>query len=200
MMHFMPNNARRGALFLLLLLTACSARTLTKKSARDIILSLDTGTLEKEGVYIESVSQTGQRDALAEATLRAAFRFEKVKDKWVIREVRLGKGEWQKLDHILRALEQVKTDETRKLLDQVATAIEKYWEKNGGLPEFKDFVSLSDLLNPNFMSSLIREDSWHHPLAAYMNGPSAVRLVSPGPDGQLGTGDDIELVKTFPHK
>jgi hypothetical protein len=194
----MPNKARRSALFLLLLLTACSARTLNKKAARDIIFALDTGTLEKEGIYIESVSQTGQRDAVAEATLRAAFRFEKVKDKWVIREVRLGKGEWQKLDHILRALEQVKTNETRNLLDQVAAAIEKYWEKTGALPEFKDFVSLSDVLSPNFMSSLIREDSWHHPLAAYKSGANTVRLVSPGPDGQLGTGDDIELVKTLP--
>src|SRR5881397_1573281 len=162
----MPNKASRAALFLLLLLTACSARKLSKKAARDIILGLDRENLEKEGIYIESVNQTGHRDAIAEATMRAAFRFEKVNDKWVLREVRLGKGEWQKLDHILRALEQVKTDETRKLLNQVATALEKYWEKNGALPEFKDFVSLSDLLSPNFMSSLIREDSWHHPLAA----------------------------------
>src|SRR5439155_20421975 len=115
-------------------------------------------------------------------------------------EVRLGKGEWQKLDHILRALEQIKTDETRKLLNQVATALERYWEKNGALPEFKDFVSLSDLLSPNFMSSLIREDSLHHPLAAYKNGANSVRLVSPGPDGQLGTGDDIEVVKSFSSK
>src|SRR5207247_583286 len=83
----------------------------------------------------------------------------------------------------------VKTDETRKLLDQVATALEKYWQKNGALPEFKDFVSLSDLLSPSFMSSLIRVDSWHHPLAAFKNGANSVRLVSPGPDGQLGTGD-----------
>ncbi|PYU87205.1 MAG: hypothetical protein DMG08_28510, partial [Acidobacteria bacterium] len=71
------------------------------------------------------------------------FRFEKVNGKWVIREVRLGKRPWEKLDDILRALEQVKTEQTRKLLEQVAAAIEKYREANGALLDFKDYVSLS---------------------------------------------------------
>src|SRR5438093_3872438 len=199
-MRFYPRAAHAAACLLLILLTACGARTLNKKAARDLILRLDEGSLEREGVYIESVSQTGQRDAVAEATLRAAFRFEKVDDKWVIREVRLGKGEWQNLDQILRALARAKTEETRTLLAQVSTALDKYCERNGALQNFKDYVSLSDLLSPNFMSYLIREDAWHRPLAAYRTGPDSLRVVSSGPDGQFGTADDIELVKAFPHK
>ncbi len=195
-MRFYPRAALLAASVLLLLLTACGARTLSKKTARDVILGLDEVSLQKEGIYIESVSQTGQRDAVAEATLRAAFKFERSGGKWVIREVRLGKGQWEKLEDILRALEQVKTEETRELLDQVTIALEKYCDKNGALPDFKDYVSLSDLLSPNFMTSLIREDAWHRPLAAHRVGPMSVRLVSSGPDGQFGTKDDIEVLKT----
>src|SRR6266705_2293123 len=137
------------------------------------------------------VNQTGQRDAVAETTLHATFRFEKVDGKWVIREVRLGKRPWERLDDILRALEQVKTEQTRKLLEQVAAAIEKYREANGALPDFKDYVSLSDTLSPKYMNPLIREDAWHNPLAASRSAPGTVRLLSAGPDGRTGTPDDI---------
>src|SRR5437899_1902747 len=120
-----------AAAFLLIpfLLTSCSARSLSKKSARDLIADLQGGTFDKEEVYIDSVSQTGDRDAVAEATVRAAFRFEKVKGKWVIREVRLGKRPWEKLDDILRALDQIKSRETHELLERVAAAVEKYRER-----------------------------------------------------------------------
>jgi hypothetical protein len=183
--------------FLSLFLTGCGARSLNKKTARDVIADLDGDAFQKESVYIDSVKQTGQRDAVAEATLHAAFRFEKVDGKWVIREVRLGKRPWEKLDDILRALEQVKTEQTRKLLEEVAAAIEKYREANGALPDFHDYVSLSDALSPKYMNPLIREDAWNNPLAASRSAPAAVRLLSAGPDGKIGTPDDIELVKTF---
>ena len=140
---------------------------------------------------------TGQRDAVAEATLQAAFRFEKVDGKWVIREVRLGKRPWERLDDIVRALEQVKTEQTRKLLERVAASLDKYREANGALPDFQDYVSLSDALSPKYMSPLIREDAWQNPLAAYRSAPATVRLLSAGSDGKIGTPDDIELVKTF---
>jgi len=183
--------------FLPLFLTSCGARSLSKKTARDVIADLDRDAFQKESIYIDSVNQTGQRDAVAETTLHATFRFEKVNGKWVIREVRLGKRPWEKLDDILRALEQVKTEQTRKLLEQVAAAIEKYREANGALPDFKDYVSLSDTLSPKYMNPLIREDAWHNPLAASRSAPGTVRLLSAGPDGRTGTPDDIELVKTF---
>ena len=63
----------------------------------------------------------------------------------------------------------------------------------GGLPEFSDYIGLSNLLNPDYLTPLIREDAWRRPLAAYRLGSNSVRLVSAGPDGKLGSSDDIEV-------
>lgn len=166
--------------------------------ARDQIAGFQGGSFEKEEVYIRSVSQTGERDAVAEATLQAAFKFEKVDGKWVIREIRLGKRPWEKIDDILHALDGVKAANTRGLLEQVADAIEKYRQKNGTLPPFTDYISLTDALHPNFLTPLIREDAWHHPLMAHKVGNNAVRLTSPGPDGKSESADDIVVTRQFP--
>jgi hypothetical protein len=178
---------------------ACGGRSINKKAARDLILQPPLSMLDKEEVYIQSVSQTGQRDVLVEATLHAAFRFERVEGKWIIREVRLGKRPWERLEDIMRALQVVKAEDTRKLLEQVTTAIDRYIARNGALPEFKDYVALSDALHPNYLSPLIRLDAWQNPLHAFRTGPNSIRLLSAGPDGKVGTGDDIELTRTFTH-
>jgi hypothetical protein len=180
------------------MLSACGGRAINKKTAQDLIAQPPLGLLGKEQVYIESVTQTGQRDAIVEASLHAAFRFEKVDGKWVIREVRLGKRPWESVDNILRALDQVKGQETRSLLDQIVAAVERYRAKRGTLPEFKDYVALSDALSPEYLTPLIRLDAWQNPLAAYRTGPNSIRLLSAGPDGKPGTNDDIELARTFP--
>jgi hypothetical protein len=153
--------------------------------------------LDKEDVYIESVSQTGERNAAVEARLRTAFRFEKTGGKWMVKEVRVGHGQWENLEDFLRTLERMKTEETKGQLERVAAAIVKYREKNGRLPPFTDFVSLTDALSPDYLTPLVRLDAWRRPLAAVRLGPNAVRLISAGPDGKLGTPDDIELTRNF---
>jgi hypothetical protein len=199
LMSLLTRHLLRGCiLFPSLFLIACGGRAINKNTARDVVADSQLGVFDKEDVYIESVSQTGQRDALVEARLRAAFRFEKVQGKWVIREVRLGNRPWEKLDDVLAALETVKTGETRKLLERVATAIEQYRKKKGSLPAFKDYISLSNQLNPEFLIPLIRLDAWQHPLAAYRIGSDTVRLQSAGADGTFGSEDDIILTRSFP--
>jgi hypothetical protein len=165
--------------------------------AQDLIVHLPQDILDKEDVYIESVSQSGERNAVVEAQLRMTFRFEKTGGKWVIKEVRVGHGQWENLENFLRTLERVKTEETKRQLERVAAAIEKYREKNGGLPAFTDFVSLTDALSPDYLTPLIRLDAWRRPLAAVNLGPNTVRLISAGPDGRLGTSDDIELTRNY---
>jgi hypothetical protein len=192
-------NVCRAVLLLLLILaiSACAARSMNKKMAHDLIVALPEGVFNKDDISIHSVSQTGANHAIAVAGVRVAFKLERIQGNWVIQEVRLGNGEWVKLDSLLRALDQVKSADTQKLLEQVAAAAEKYRTKNGTLPEFTDYISLSNSLNPDYMTSLIREDAWRRPLAAYRLGPKALRLVSAGPDGKLGSSDDIELRRTF---
>jgi hypothetical protein len=185
------------AIALLLLLTACGGRSVNKKTARDVLLQNPAWLLKQEDIAIDSVNQTGTRDAVVEARLRVAFRYEKDHGRWVIREVRLGQGQWQSLDEFLRALQRARLEGTQRILEQVAAATEKYRQKNGGLPDFKDYISLSDLLAPEYLNPLLRLDEWQNPLAAYRVNPNTIRLVSPGPDGRLGTGDDIELTRTY---
>jgi hypothetical protein len=185
-------------LALALLLGGCGGRAINEKVARDVILSSPPGELAKKDVNVLSVTEVGAHEAIAETYLHTSFRLEKVGSNWVVSEVRVGNGEWEKLADIQRALQQAKIDETRRMLDKIAAAIEAYREKNGRLPDFKDYVALSDALSPLYLSPLIREDAWGHPLAAVRVSQDTIRLVSAGPDGKLGTSDDVELTKSFP--
>ncbi len=182
--------------FLILFITACGGRTLNKISAEKLLVQLPEGFLDNDDVTVESVTQVGE-STVVEARVRTAFRFEKTGGKWVIKEIRVGNGQWEDFEAIMSALNAAKTGETRKLLAQVVTAIEMYREKTGKLPQFTDFVSLTDLLNPIYLEPLVRLDAWSRPFAAEHPAPGTIKLLSAGPDGQFGTPDDIELTRTF---
>jgi hypothetical protein len=174
-----------------MLLTACGGRTITANLARDSIADFSREALEKQDVDVVKVIQVSGSEAIVETRLTAAFRFEKVGGQWVVREVRLGHGQWEKVSNLLQALEAVRIEETRKSLDRIAEAILKFREINGSLPPFKDYVSLSDLLSPAYLTPLIRLDAWRQPLAAEHLDANTILLLSAGPDGKFGTRDDI---------
>jgi len=177
------------------LLNGCGGRAINKKQARDVIVQSPAEVLAKDDVEVLAVTQVGSGMAVVSTNLRAAFRIEKAGREWVVREVRLGNGQWEKIDAVLLALQRVKIDETKQLLERIGTAIEAYSKKNGQLPAFQDYIQLSDALHPAFLSPLVRLDAWDRPLAAIQVSPGSIRLVSAGPDGKLGTPDDIELMR-----
>jgi hypothetical protein len=190
----------RGALPALLILafvSGCGGRTLTKKSAHSAIIRSTGDIFRDQDVDVKSVSQTSGDQGVVQADVLAAFTLGKADGEWKVESVRLGDHSWEKLEEILAALQEIKVRETRELLQGVASALEDYVRKNGALPGFTDYVSLSDALSPAYMTPLIRLDAWRNPLAAYHAGPDAVRLVSAGPDGKFGTADDIELTRSF---
>jgi hypothetical protein len=189
---------RASLLGLALLLSGCGGRAISKRLARDVIIGSPAGELAKGDVEVLSITEVGAHDAIAETYLHTSFHLEKVGSDWVIREVRVGNGQWQKLEDVQRALQQARIDETRRMLDKIAAAIEAYRQKNGRLPDFIDYIALSDALSPLYLSPLIREDAWNHALAAVRLSQDTIRLVSAGPDGKPGTADDIELTRTFP--
>ncbi len=84
------------------------------------------------------------------------------------------------------------------MLDRLSQAILAYAAKNGRVPEFKNFVALSDALYPDYMRDIIRVDAWGRGFSAEGLDPHRLRLISPGPDGQLHTEDDIELTRSYP--
>jgi hypothetical protein len=177
------------------LLNGCGGRAINKKQARDVIVQSPAEVLAKDDVEVLAVTQVGSGTAVVSTNLRAAFRIEKAGREWVVREVRLGNGQWEKIDAVLLALQRVKIDETKQLLERIGTAIEAYSKKNAQIPAFQDYVQLSDALYPAFLSPLVRLDAWNRPLAATQVSPGSIRLVSAGPDGKMGTPDDIELLR-----
>ncbi|MBZ5499578.1 MAG: type II secretion system protein GspG [Acidobacteriia bacterium] len=187
-----------GLIGLSFLPNGCGGRAVNKKTARDVIVGSPADALTKADLEVLSVTQVGSSEAVVETQLHSAFRLQRSGSEWVVCEVRVGHGQWEKVNDIMRALQQVKIDETRQSLEKIAAATEAYRQKNGRLPEFKDYIGLSDALYPLYLSPLIREDAWKHPLAAFRLGSDAIRLISAGPDGKQGTPDDIELTKTFP--
>jgi len=187
-----------GLLGLALSVNACGGRAVSKRLARDVIAGSPAAVLRSNDLDVVSVTQVGAREAIVETYLHSAFRLEKTGGTWVIREVRVGQGQWERLDDIVRALEMVKTDRTRKLLEQVAEATEAFRIKNGAVPAFDSFIGLTDALYPLYLTPLVREDAWNHPLAAFRLSANVIRYVSAGPDGTIGTQDDIELDRTYP--
>ncbi len=74
---------------------------------------------------------------------------------------------------------------------KLADAVEKYRARNGSLPDARDIVGLTDILHPEYMNELVREDGWGRPISYELAGQGTFRLISDGPDGRRGTADDI---------
>jgi len=174
--------------------SCCGGRKIRADLARDLITTVPPEALEKEDVDVGKITQIGGSEAIAQAKVNAAFRLEKVKNEWMVREVRIGHAQWEKVDSLLQALETVKIEETQNMLQRVAEAAKKYKESTGKLPAFENYISLSDQLSPQYLTSLIRLDSWRRPLRAASVDDNTIRIWSAGPDGKDGTGDDIARI------
>ena len=61
-----------------LLLTACGGRSMNQHLARDLIMEIPEETLEKEDIEVVTLTQVSGSEAIAETTLKTAFRLEKV--------------------------------------------------------------------------------------------------------------------------
>ena len=175
----------------LLFLTACGGRTMNTRLARDLITEIPRDTLEKSDIEVLTITQVSGSEAIAETRVKTAFRFEKVRGNWVVREIRLGHGQWEKVSNFGQALARIKIEETGEMLDRIAEAARKYREVNGALPSFRDYIGLSDQLSPAFLTPLIRLDSWRRPFSAERTPSNAIVVRSAGPDGRYFTNDDI---------
>jgi hypothetical protein len=174
-----------------LLLTACGGRSMNKNLARSLIIEIPGETLENEDIEVVKVMQVSGSEAIAETTLKTAFRLEKSGGKWVVREVRLGHGQWEKVTNLIQTLDQVKSKETSEILEKLDEAIRKYRDANGALPVFKDYIGLSDLLSPKYITPLPRLDSWRRPFWAEITKQNSIVIRSAGPDGRYFTDDDL---------
>jgi Type II secretion system (T2SS), protein G len=189
----------KRALHLVLLscvaLSACTSARLSHDEARRKILEIGRSNLVPDAIEIRRIVSQTDTQAVAEASVTLAFQFRRDKpdSEWRIEAVRLGDRDWISLDELLAALNEGRRRETTEALGKIATAIAKYRDTNGSIPSARDIISLTDVLHPLYMSELIRQDAWGNPIDYELTGGSGFRLLSRGPDGRRGTGDDIVL-------
>jgi hypothetical protein len=177
-------------LVLLLFLGIGAARELGSRDARDRIAQA-LGIGEPGRIHIKSISLTGKKEAVVEATFDGAFHLSAGKDgNWAVTEVRTGDRCWESVELIRTAIRKEKILRTTADLRAIATALEAFHRDHGSYVQGTSGAVLMDNLAPRYIDRLIRTDAWSHEFE-YGGGRSGYRLASPGPDGKPGTGDDI---------
>jgi hypothetical protein len=177
------------AIVLSLIGVAALARELGAREARETIAQA-LGLDKPDNVHIKNIDRTGSV-AIVEAQFDATFRFTSDKDgKWQAAEVRAGDRKWESIELIRTAIEKEKTLRTSADLRTLATALEAYRRDNGSYVQAGTCSALLDNLSPKYLGSVIRLDAWSREFD-YKGAAGGYRLVSLGPDGKAGTGDDI---------
>jgi hypothetical protein len=178
---------------LFLFLSGCGGHKISTGKAQKVIIEPPQITLEKEDVEVVDIIQPTNSSAVAETLIKAGFRLQKKDGKWKVREVQIGHGQWEKIENLLEALKRVKIEETHQMLDRIANAVREYHKATGTMPQFADYVKLSDILAPKYLDPLIRLDSWENPLQSKTLDSGDILVVSAGPDGRIDTDDDIRI-------
>jgi len=182
---------------LTLLNSACAGGRLSHNEVRKRIAEIGASPLVPQAIEIRRIVSQNDTQAIAEASIMLAFQFEKDKqsNQWRIAAVRLGDRDWISLDELLAAVSEARRRDTLNSMQKLAAGIETYRQRNGSLPNAADIVQLTDLLYPQYMKELLREDGWGHSLLYEPMG-SNFRLRSLGADGMRGTQDDIVFPDT----
>ncbi len=160
------------------------------KQIQDQVRTTANAELDADAVEILSVRESGDQ-AIAEISVKTAVRMRKEGKHWVLDEVRLGDRRWEKVDRSLEALEESRKAETLGQSDQIAHGIHKYVEVSGQVPQVRSYEELIDTLNPRYLPTVIRVDSWWKPFGYEPLGNAAYDLRSAGPDGKFHTDDDL---------
>ncbi len=170
---------------------------LSARNARSQIARLGAAELVPSDVAIERIiTEAGDR-MIAETTVKMAFQFERGEDgEWQIVSARLGDRQWIDLATFLTALESQFEDQTSDAMERLALAVDAYRDENGSLPEIAPDDYLSDVLHPLFMPDLIRDDAWGSTIR-YETDNGSYQLRSSGPDGVVGSADDIMVSPAF---
>ena len=178
-----------------LALSACTAARLSHDEARRKIAEIGRSNLIPDAIEIRRIVSQTDTQAIAEATITLAFQFKRdnPEAEWRIQAVRLGDREWISLDELLAGINEGRRRTTSDAMRKLADAVEKYRARNGSLPDARDIVGLTDILHPQYMNELVREDGWGKPITYEVTGQGTFRLISDGADGRRGTPDDIVL-------
>jgi hypothetical protein len=182
-------------LLCLVLFQSCGAsKKLSEGHAKQKIRELGLVEFKDKQIEIQKIFQSGDNQAVAEATVALAFRLSRAKDQdWHVSAIRLGDRDWVETKAFLLALDEVRARETRDRLLRLQEGIRKYREKTGNLPDGSTMATLTDALFPNYLPEPIRYDAWNHEFTLRITAGSSYQIISAGSDGIPGTADDISL-------
>src|SRR5438445_4906910 len=149
-----------------LVLCACTSARLSHDEARKKIAEIGRSNLVPDAIEIRRIVSQTDTQAIAEATITLAFQFKRdaPNAEWRIQAVRLGDRDWISLDEILAGINEGRRRTTTDAMRKLTDGIEKFRAANGTLPSARDIVGLTDILQPQYMNELVREDGWGKPI------------------------------------
>lgn len=174
----------------LILLTSIACGKSVEKQIRDQVRNFDNASLAQKQVEVKNVQEMGDH-AVAEVQITTAVKMIKQDGKWLIEEFRIGDRRWERADHILELINEKRTATTLQQINQITDGIRRYTDLNSRIPQVSTFEELVDMLSPHFQNQVIRIDSWSNPFYYRARGDHQYTLRSLGPDGRLGTSDDL---------
>lgn len=176
-----------------LITSGCASRQMGRAEARRVLVNLPGINLPKDNVYVEGVTQLDGQHAVAEASLKTGFKLEKSGDQWIVSEIRLDRGRWVRIDEIYERLLENQIKRTHQEMNLVALGLERFRLYNAGYPGARDLMQLMEQIYPKYISKMVVDDAWANPLVYRLEGPTRYTITSTGPDGKLGTKDDIVM-------
>ena len=180
---------RRLGLLLLLLGSLGCGKNL-EKQVQEQVRTFAHASLSEQQVEVQNVEEIGDH-AVAEVRITTAVRLVKKNGTWVIEEFRIGDRRWEKAEHILALINEKRAETTRQQLKVITEGIRRYTDVNHQIPQASSFEELMDLLSPQFHNQVVRIDAWSNPFSYQTKGADGYDLKSAGPDGDLGTPDDL---------
>ncbi|RMG56254.1 MAG: hypothetical protein D6723_00695 [Acidobacteria bacterium] len=164
---------------------------LSSRQARRLIAHVGGIDLDPEHVHIRRIDVgLGGNDAVVEALVQTAFKFTQTNGRWEVTHIRTGDRRWESVELVTTAIRREKIRRTQADLLEVARALEAYRRDHEGYPQVADFASLIDVLLPQYLHRIIREDYWHQSYH-YTVRRQGYQLRSWGPDRKRGSDDDI---------
>lgn len=167
------------------------------KRARCLLGSLLRVQLPSDTIRIQEVTPFAvpvapQPSSLVATWIRVEARLLNGQKGWQVGELRIGKGEWVKLDSLVATLNELKQQRARAELESIARALELFRRERGFYVVSDEHAVAIDHLNPRYLPQVIRVDPWHQPYK-YAGQRDHYNLRSVGPDGKDNTADDITL-------
>ncbi len=181
----------RKILFLAVLLLLSSCGKSIEKQTRDQVRKLSNAELNENQIRVFNVKDMGD-SATAELEINTAVKMRKQDGNWLVEEIRIGSRKWEDIHRIVRAVDQIRIEDTMADMQVVRDAVRKYRSAKTDLTLDLDYPALIDLLYPEFISVPMREDAWDNPFTLLVT-KEGFQIRSTGPDGKRGSSDDLVL-------